>query len=740
MSLASSTSGARSEPSAATSTGCFSCVVDDDARFHLEALRWFASLTVVAGVSPTDLVVHLVGATSSDILDHLGSEGVLIRRIERFDPRSPHCNKISGALRLAEDRVGGTAVLCDTDLALLEDPRRLAIPSHAVAGKPVDAPVPPLDVVLDVFRVAGVGVPTAVPLPWDAGQSTVSGNNNGGLYLVPGPVLAGVAAAWARWALWLLDRPELLGEWSTYVDQVSMALGLADEGIESIPLAVEWNTPTHDLSRIPGDAPTPVGIHYHQEVDAEGRIRHTGNGNIDAQIDVVNAVFDDSRRAAFGPADSRPSRDTGPDPASVAADDGGRPSLAALLRILAPESVLEVTGTGGSPGSLSLKRYNRAVVSDHGLTGSSEERRVPGGRLAGVLADHGLDAEVTVCLDVVTRQPERSAYRSLVAQLWRSSRRGLVVSGFESPSVSGDPDARYYEPLSSTLQQVAPDAEIYPVGHDGPVTTFVVLRPPSEGHPRDYKGSTLTPLIGRHPDPVLLLALRLHARRTTGFYPDHAPRLWEYPVVAGLLMEQLPPGSRLVDVGAGVTPLAPFLTSRGYLVDTVDPSETRRSWPPQPDWNEWDFLDYGSVGLAHRSWNCTLGELPVRPPYDGMYSVSVIEHVPAVVRRALLSEISQRTRPGGMVVLTIDLVRGEEALWNRNLGIEVEEPGEHGSFRDVVGEGSDVGLELVDRQIVRSWGDTNVDIGLLHLRQSGRDSVRGRGVARWIRSRRRRAP
>ena len=32
--------------------GVFSCVVDQHPRFHLEALRWFASLTTVAGVDP----------------------------------------------------------------------------------------------------------------------------------------------------------------------------------------------------------------------------------------------------------------------------------------------------------------------------------------------------------------------------------------------------------------------------------------------------------------------------------------------------------------------------------------------------------------------------------------------------------------------------------------------------------------------------------------------------------------
>ena len=163
--------------------------------------------------------------------------------------------------------------------------------------------------------------------------------------------------------------------------------------------------------------------------------------------------------------------------------------------------------------------------------------------------------------------------------------------------------------------------------------------------------------MDRHPDPLMLAVLRLHARQSTGFYPDHAPRLWEYPVVARLITDGLPAGSRLVDVGAGVNPLAPFLPDRGYLVDTVDPSPTVRTWPPQPDWNEWDYLDYGAAGLARRSWNCTLDQLPLRPQFDGVYSVSVIEHVPADSRRALLADISVRTRLGGLVILTIDLER-----------------------------------------------------------------------------------
>jgi SAM-dependent methyltransferase len=288
----------------------------------------------------------------------------------------------------------------------------------------------------------------------------------------------------------------------------------------------------------------------------------------------------------------------------------------------------------------------------------------------------------------------------------------------------------FHEPLSATIRAVDPDAECYSVREEHGITTFVVLRPPATRHPRDYTSNTLDPLVGRHPDPVGLVAIRLQAWRTLGFYPDHAPRLWEYPVVAHLLREGLEPGSRIVDIGAGVTPLVPYLDRLGYVVDTVDPSPVQRTWPPAPDWNEWDFLDYADAGLAHRSWNCTLDQLPHGTPFDAAYSVSVIEHLNAGERRALIGEIASRVRPGGLVVLTIDLVRGGDDLWNRNRGVEVEAPSQHGTIDDVVSEGARSGLELSRIERVRDWGDVDVDIGLLAMVRTGHPSARAHVVDR----------
>ncbi len=211
--------------------------------------------------------------------------------VDRFDPRSPHCNKISGALRLAEQPIDGMAVLCDTDLAVLEDPRSIELPDGSIGAKPVDAPVPSLEVVLEVFAVAGLTAPSIVDLPWGSGDRTVAGNSNGGLYLVPASLLPRAASAWAHWARWLLDRIDLLRQWSVYVDQVAMALALRAEGIESVALGVRWNTPTHDASRIPSDAPEPAIIHYHQEVDRAGLLKPTSSPSINRRIEVANTAI-----------------------------------------------------------------------------------------------------------------------------------------------------------------------------------------------------------------------------------------------------------------------------------------------------------------------------------------------------------------------------------------------------------------------------------------------------------------
>jgi hypothetical protein len=125
--------------------------------------------------------------------------------------------------------------------------------------------------------------------------------------------------------------------------------------------------------------------------------------------------------------------------------------------------------------------------------------------------------------------------------------------------------------------------------------------------------------------------------------------------------------------------------------------------------------------------------LPESIVFDGALSISVIEHIPAKDRRALLADIALRLRPGGLMVLTVDLTRGGLDLWNRNRG-QIVDDRRHGTFRDVINEGISVGFELLRKDVVREWGDVDVDIGLIVMRRT--DAVKPR--RRALRSFRRR--
>ncbi len=717
----------------AASGGCVACVIDDHPRFHLEALRWYACLTEVAGVEASDLVVQVVGQLASEPLRHLERQGVTVRSIDRFDERSPHCNKIAGALRLAQDARDGVVVLSDADTAILDDPRLIERPDRSLSAKTVDAPLPPIEILTRIFETAGIPTPPDVPLPWGPDQRTFAGNCNGGIYVLDGALLPQLSSAWATWARWLLDRRELLEEWAVYVDQVAMALALAAEAIEWHSLDVAWNTPTHDQTRIPPDPPRPHLLHYHQEVHPSGSIRPVGRKSIDGQIEVANSAIGQVFEAVAPSATLRRWRAEDQRPPAIPTDP--RRALASLATSLGRPSVLEVAETGQSvTDGLPVGERRMALPSIEAIV-AARSGLLSVGDSGGSLQPR---ADLTVALDVLQHVASVSEYRRMVELLWESTSRALVVSGFADCFGELSAGEYYHEPLRNTLRSIAPDAEVYPVAADGLSETVAVLRALDRPHPRDFGSKTLESLIDRIPDPAGLLTMRLSARTQTGFYPDHSPRLWEYPVVARLVMENLDPGSRLVDVGAGVSPLAPFLSSRGYLVETVDPSPIQRDWSDHQEWNEWHFLDYAAAGLASRSWNCALDRVPSRPFFDGAYSVSVIEHVPAEQRRALLADMSARTRTGGLVVLTIDLQPGTDDLWNYNLGVQVDDPSEHGTLQSVVEECSAVGLELFYEERVRDWPMTHVEIGLLALHQRAPVQV-GRWRAAWE-SFRRRAP
>jgi hypothetical protein len=264
--------------------------VDSDPVYAEQAGRWFAVLTRVAGISPRDLTVHVIGEPAPALL-RLARCGVRLVEVDPFDTRVPTCNKIAGALELAS-RPGhdDVAVLSDTDVVIVEDPRRLPVPAGAVAGKIVDGPNPPIAVLAGVFAAAGLEMPGVVPAGCQAGATTIEGNFNGGLYLLPGRLLPRVAAAWAGFARWLLDL-DLLGPHRYFTDQVAMSLALRSEEIRPWPLPGRWNYPVHVPQWIDARAAAPAAIHYHRCASPSGQLQLTGAAAVDGVIAEANSAI-----------------------------------------------------------------------------------------------------------------------------------------------------------------------------------------------------------------------------------------------------------------------------------------------------------------------------------------------------------------------------------------------------------------------------------------------------------------
>lgn len=212
--------------------------------------------------------------------------------IEPFDTRSPHSNKIR-ALQEWQPGGPGRVVLTDVDI-VFSSPLPLERIHSAVAGKLVDQPNPPLNVLWAVFTEAAIAPPAPVaatgirrgePFAFE----TLPGNFNGGLVVVETACVDALGKRWAYWARWLLDRLELLERWRVHVDQVSFCLAVNELGIPLQTLGTEWNYPAHHP-----DTPVsiePYIVHHHARLTRERLVEPTGAPNAVQAIGRVNACL-----------------------------------------------------------------------------------------------------------------------------------------------------------------------------------------------------------------------------------------------------------------------------------------------------------------------------------------------------------------------------------------------------------------------------------------------------------------
>lgn len=268
-----------------------SCLVDDTPAIWASLVPWLATATMLAGIAPGNIHIHHVCPLRMEIAQLCSKLGVRTHRVDRFDAGNPYTNKIMQGMT----HFGGVnnVLLMDVDTVFT------ALPPFSemrglVAGKPVDVPNPPLATLRRVFDAAGIdilGVCTNQYLDngMEVSFETLIGNFNGGLYIIPPPVLMRLAQRWSFWTRWLLDNISLMEDWAKHADQVGFALALSELRLPLRILDNSWNYPAHLALR--NRFVAPWILHHHARFDNDGQLLPVASPAVQNVVHKVNSVI-----------------------------------------------------------------------------------------------------------------------------------------------------------------------------------------------------------------------------------------------------------------------------------------------------------------------------------------------------------------------------------------------------------------------------------------------------------------
>ena len=156
-----------------------------------------------------------------------------------------------------------------------------------------------------------------------------------------------------------------------------------------------------------------------------------------------------------------------------------------------------------------------------------------------------------------------------------------------------------------------------------------------------------------HRAPRVLDRVPPRLRGPFAFQPNNDTRAFEYPWA--YFATPLEPGMRALEIGGGLSGFQFVLARDGLEVINVDPGEAASGvgWP----------CDAPHVARLNRAFhtevdlrNTTLDRAGVADASnDRVFAISVIEHIPTAEIAGLAAEIRRVLRPGGHVILTLDL-------------------------------------------------------------------------------------
>jgi SAM-dependent methyltransferase len=138
-----------------------------------------------------------------------------------------------------------------------------------------------------------------------------------------------------------------------------------------------------------------------------------------------------------------------------------------------------------------------------------------------------------------------------------------------------------------------------------------------------------------------------------GFQPNNTIRSFEYPWA--FHATPIRQGLRVLEIGGGLSGFQFVLSRLGCDVVNVDPGMDARGrgWPvDQVSMTRLNRAFRTSV-MLHRTF---LNDAPLEEgTFDRVFSISVLEHVPADEMPGIVKRAYNLLKPGGMLVVTVDL-------------------------------------------------------------------------------------
>ncbi len=698
----------------------YSCVVDDNPKFYWQGYIFVNSLINCAKISGDRIFVHL---TKSNIQfeNFLKANSVNIKFIEPWGDNK-YCNKLQ-QLETKELQKADFVWLCDADIAISEDLVEVVDQDHnRVLGKIVDFPNPDIDKLKQIYDYFKVDYPL-VSIDTLVAEETFEGNFNGGLYGIPSKYIAKFSKSWKKYANQMLSAKKItsiLDDKINHIDQISFSLALKELNLPYKTLGYEYNCPTHieDISLLDSKLESNVKVvHYHNNISQVGLLNILEHKYVKSTITVINNVikhnFNNSLFWSYRYA-------TNPE---LGSGLGSRGSVADYkLRLLKnigienDKSVIDV-GCGDLEivKNLSFNKYTGVDISAEAV--ANGKKKFP--RFEFYNFDLNKDsigyADTVVCLDVLIHQPSKESYDELIDFVIAKAKERVIISGYEMP-VDSSHMCFYYESLKDSLEKTGLFKYIYKVGEYRGLGMYVADKGKllATGKPNDINNSIVEDSLKLDCiNSDLLLEVVTVSRANFGWYTKHYPRVYEYQWVLDKLGRDLS-AFNIADFGAGVTPLPLLLAQRGAKVYTIDKHEKRIDLEHVCDASEWGFFDYSTLDNTICSYNQALEDNTfAEASLDVWYSVSVVEHMPAKIRRNIFNIMANSLKPNGQLLLTIDLEKNSDKLWNMSEGEIVEDAAEHGTLDTLILELDSLGFDMIEKEVYHMPKGERVDIAMI---------------------------